>query len=153
MPLSARELSIGLVLIVVGLVTDIAAGYALPTPPTCNTLRCNIAAGVGLIALLLLIVGIGLQIRAFSRARPQASLPNGFQSGATPPPTSPWTVPQAVAIPSASVAPGTSYTGATAPPPSSSSSPTVQCGRCGRTYGVGQFAYCPACGNPLPFAP
>jgi len=166
MALSARQLAIGLTLIVIGLIADIAAGYALPAPAACNTATCNAAEVVGLIALLLLIVGVAIQVRVLTSDRAATSLPPGFQPGMTPPagfqpggttpPAPAWGYPMASAppppAPSPSAAPPPS--GATAPPASVlASSPAIRCGRCGRIYSVGQFSYCPNCGSPLPFAP
>jgi hypothetical protein len=154
--LSAKELTIGLVLIVVGLLADIGATYALPAPKACSTLTCNVAEAVGLVSLLLLVVGIGLQVRALSRE--PATTPVGPAPSLTSPPLPPWAAASPPSAPASlppvpSAVPVRPYNGVTPPAPASAGGPEIRCGRCGRTYAVGQFAYCPACGNPLPFAP
>ena len=154
-PMNQRLFTIGLLLIIVGLIADLGVSYALPAPPPCQSTECNAALGVGLVSLLLLFVGIAVQAWALSRTRPETATSPGFQPGTTPPTLSmnPDVGRSPFPVPSPSVPPGASYSGVTAPPPPPASAPSVHCSRCGRTYGVGQFAYCPACGNPLPFAP
>lgn len=154
MALSARDLAVGLVLIVVGLIADFGASYLLPAPAACTTNQCNAAEIIGLVALLLLILGVLLQARALWNARTPSVLPPGFQPGSTtpgawsgvpmnaaPPPPPPW--PAAAPVPA-----GPAGAGGTGEP-----APTVLCRRCGSAYPVGQFAYCSKCGSPLPFAP
>ncbi len=136
MPPTAKELTIGLVLIVVGLIADIGASYALPAPPSCTSLACNVAEGVGLVSLLLLILGIGVQIRALSRMpSPASGGPAPSPSGA---PLPPWAVasppPTPPLAPSAPFGvPVRPYNGVTPPARASATGPEVQCGRCRRT--------------------
>jgi hypothetical protein len=153
--MDSRELTIGLTLIVIGLIADIGAGYALPSPPACKTVTCTAAEIVGLVALVLLLLGIGLQIRALSKAKAEATVPPAFQSGLTPSTPPPWGIATPPVVPARStlLAAGATASGRIAPAAPSSTAPAVRCGRCGAAYEVGQFSYCPACGNPLPFAP
>ena len=152
--LNTKELRIGLLLIVVGLIADFGASYLLPTPKACYTAECNAAEVIGFAALLMLIIGVVVQLRALWNTRPQLDLPPGFRPGSTPSdplfgvpagsasdrPT-PW-------APTAIPSPGTLNS-----PGAGASAPTVRCRRCDSAYPAGQFSYCSKCGNPLPFSP
>ncbi len=150
MALNRRTIAAGLLVIIVGLLIDIAAGTPLSTSCTGSAFTCNLAYGAGATAFLLIILGLIIQVFALSRDVNPAGTPGGHPGTPAPPPF-PFAAPPTTPAGSPFGAPATSPP--PPPPPTGPVSPTVVCPRCRSTYPVGKFAYCPSCGAPLPFAP
>ncbi len=145
MPVNEQRFKIGLILILLGLGADLIASQYYPNLKACATVTCNVAETVGSASLLILILGILVQAFSLTRAAAPGS-PAGPTAGPVLPGFPP--APPAGLPPPNPPAPVPSRPPFGAPPASSA---PVRCPRCQAAYPVGQFAYCPACGSPLPF--
>jgi hypothetical protein len=146
----------GLLLIVVSFLFIFAAGYFVPPPQPCKTTACtnaeNAAADVEFAALILLMVGVMVQAWNLARWRAEERIaPAPPAGGAGPSGFAPGVVPLGSTVPPLPPPPPGNLLPPRSVPPSTAS--TVHCPRCPGTYPVGQYAYCPACGSPLPFVP
>jgi hypothetical protein len=145
----------GLLLIVVSFLLIFTSGYFVPAPQPCKTSACsnaeNAAIVVEWIALVLLMVGVLAQAWNLARWRAEERLTPGPLPGAPPTGFAPGVVPLGSTVPAVPPPPPSTLTPPRGAPPGAAN--TVHCPRCPGTYPVGQFAYCPACGSPLPFVP